>query len=219
MASVFLEVSHGTLDAALGKESQVFHAIARTRTRSLRPNRKPATTRVVPASISDGRSRHCTTQGQGTRSRPRNHQKMGGYAGEGRSRQEGNRSGRQFPARDFRRSTRLSNADSKPRKLSIGTESYCARRGNSADGRPSAPFFPRTLQLPPVAVIELKGAKTDLDRDKFNGRTAVQQCWDYLNALPDCPWGIVSNFAITRLYHRDKTPLAYQEFHLKEMAR
>lgn len=70
----------------------------------------------------------------------------------------------------------------------------------------------------PVAVIELKGANVDLDRDKSNGRTAVQQCWDYLNALPDCPWGIVSNFATTRLYHRDKTPLAYQEFHLKDIA-
>jgi hypothetical protein len=70
----------------------------------------------------------------------------------------------------------------------------------------------------PLAVIELKGAQVDLDRDKSNGRTAVQQCWDYLNALPDCPWGIVSNFATTRLYHRDKTPLAYQEFHLQDIA-
>jgi hypothetical protein len=70
----------------------------------------------------------------------------------------------------------------------------------------------------PLAVLELKGAKIDLDRDKSNGRTAVQQCWDYLNALPDCPWGIVSNFAVTRLYHRDKTPLAYQEFHLQDIA-
>jgi hypothetical protein len=69
----------------------------------------------------------------------------------------------------------------------------------------------------PVAVIELKGANIDLDHDRSNGRTAVQQCWDYLNALPDCPWGIVSNFAVTRLYHREKTPLAYQEFHLKDI--
>ena len=59
----------------------------------------------------------------------------------------------------------------------------------------------------PLVVIELKGAAADLDRDRFNGRTAVQQCWDYLNALPDCPWGIVSNFVTTRLYHRDKDPL------------
>lgn len=67
-----------------------------------------------------------------------------------------------------------------------------------------------------VAVIELKPYGTDLDRDKFNGRTAVQQCWDYLNALPRCPWGIVSNFATIRLYHRNQTPLAYEEFHLSE---
>ena len=58
-------------------------------------------------------------------------------------------------------------------------------------------------------MIELKGAAANLDRDKFNGRTPVQQCWDYLNALPNCPWGIVSNFVTTRLYHRDKTPLAF----------
>lgn len=69
----------------------------------------------------------------------------------------------------------------------------------------------------PIAVIELKGAGADLDRDKFNGRTAVQQCWDYLNVLPNCPWGIVSNFITFRLYHREKTPLAYEEFTLQEM--
>jgi len=69
----------------------------------------------------------------------------------------------------------------------------------------------------PVAVIELKGADADLDGDRFNGRTAVQQCWDYLNALPDCPWGIVSNFICIRLFHRDRTPLAYEEFTLQEL--
>jgi hypothetical protein len=30
----------------------------------------------------------------------------------------------------------------------------------------------------PIVVVELKGALTDLDRDRSNGRTAVQQCWD-----------------------------------------
>lgn len=70
----------------------------------------------------------------------------------------------------------------------------------------------------PLAVIELKDADTDLDRDKFNGRTPVQQCWDYLNAFPDCPWGIVSNFVRFRLYHRDKTPLAYEEFELQDLS-
>lgn len=69
----------------------------------------------------------------------------------------------------------------------------------------------------PMAVIELKDANTDLDRDRSNGRTAVQQCWDYLNAIPDCPWGIVSNFSTIRLYHRAKGNLAYEEFTLQEL--
>jgi hypothetical protein len=71
----------------------------------------------------------------------------------------------------------------------------------------------------PLAVIELKDATTDLDRDRFNGRTAIQQCWDYLNALPNCPWGIVSNFATLRLYHRDRTPLAFEVFTLQDLRR
>lgn len=69
----------------------------------------------------------------------------------------------------------------------------------------------------PAAVIEMKDASTDLDRDRFNGRTAVQQCWDYLNALPGCPWGIVSNFSTIRLYHRTKGTLSYEEFTLQEL--
>jgi hypothetical protein len=77
--------------------------------------------------------------------------------------------------------------------------------------------FSPALASSPVAVIELKDADADLDRDRFNGRTPVQQCWDYLNALPGCPWGVVSNFVSFRLYHRDKTPLAYEEFHLQEL--
>ncbi len=79
-------------------------------------------------------------------------------------------------------------------------------------------FSPGTPPAP-VAVIELKGATVDLDRDKSNGRTAVQQCWDYLNALPNCPWGIVSNFHTLRLYHRARTPLTYQEFQLADLAK
>jgi hypothetical protein len=69
----------------------------------------------------------------------------------------------------------------------------------------------------PRVVIELKDARTDLDRDRSNGRTAVQQCWDYLNALPDCEWGIVSNFRTIRLYHRSKGTLNYEEFSLQEL--
>ncbi|HWY85699.1 MAG TPA: hypothetical protein VNX28_03190, partial [Gemmataceae bacterium] len=69
----------------------------------------------------------------------------------------------------------------------------------------------------PMAVVELKGALTDLDRDRSNGRTAVQQCWDYLNALPGCSWGIVSNFRTIRLYHCEKGTLSYEEFTLQEL--
>ena len=79
--------------------------------------------------------------------------------------------------------------------------------GQFATGRPPKP----------VAVIELKALGTDLDRDKPTGRTAVQQCWDYLNGLPDCPWGIVSNFGTFRLYHRNRTQQAYEEFTLAEL--
>jgi len=75
--------------------------------------------------------------------------------------------------------------------------------------------FP-TVPVPSV-VIELKDSNTDLDRDKSSGRTAVQQCWDYLNAMPQCSWGIVSNFATIRLYHRSKGALAYEEFTLQEL--
>jgi hypothetical protein len=71
----------------------------------------------------------------------------------------------------------------------------------------------------PMAVVELKGALTDLDRDRSNGRTAVQQCWDYLNALPGCSWGIVSNFTTIRLYHHEKGTLSYEEFTLQELRR
>jgi hypothetical protein len=67
------------------------------------------------------------------------------------------------------------------------------------------------------AVIELKGPKVNVDKDRFNGRTPVQQCWDYLNALPECPWGIVCNYVSFRLYHRNQTPRVYELFVLQEL--
>jgi len=85
----------------------------------------------------------------------------------------------------------------------------------SADG--ALGQFRLGQDVTPLAVIELKAADVDLDRDRFNGRTPVQQCWDYMNALPECPWGIVSNFVTIRLYHRDKTPLALEEFSLQDL--
>jgi hypothetical protein len=80
----------------------------------------------------------------------------------------------------------------------------------TADG--SLGNFVSGKAVPPTVIIELKGAKTDLDRDKPGGRTPVQQCWDYLNQLPDTPWGIVSNYVTIRLYHRAHPARAYEEF-------
>ncbi len=77
--------------------------------------------------------------------------------------------------------------------------------------------FPPDTPANARAVIELKDATTDLDYSKINGRTPVQQCWDYLNSLPECPWGIVSNFVSFRLYHRDKTPQAFEYFELQKL--
>ncbi|MHB1768340.1 MAG: Eco57I restriction-modification methylase domain-containing protein, partial [Phycisphaerae bacterium] len=69
----------------------------------------------------------------------------------------------------------------------------------------------------PVAVIEIKGANTDLDTDRSNGRTAVQQCWDYLNALPEAAWGIVSNFSEIRLYNKEMGNQAFEVFTLQQL--
>lgn len=64
----------------------------------------------------------------------------------------------------------------------------------------------------PAVIIECKDATTDLDHDKFNGRTPVQQLWDYLAELPETSWGILTNYLTIRLYHRDSPRRAYQEF-------
>ncbi len=79
-------------------------------------------------------------------------------------------------------------------------------------------LFPPASAETSRVVIELKAAQTHLDRDRFNGRTPVQQLWDYLNAMPQsCEWGIVSNFTTIRLYHRSKGSQAYEQFRLGEM--
>ena len=71
----------------------------------------------------------------------------------------------------------------------------------------------------PVAVIELKSADVNLDTDRFNGRTPVQQLWDYLNAVPECPWGILSNFISFRLYHREHGSRSFELFTLVELTK
>ncbi len=77
--------------------------------------------------------------------------------------------------------------------------------------------FEQGRRVTPRAVIELKGPRVNVDRDRFDGRTAVQQCWDYLNALPECPWGIVCNYVSFRLYHRNHTPRVFERFTLQEL--
>jgi hypothetical protein len=69
----------------------------------------------------------------------------------------------------------------------------------------------------PTAIIEMKSADVNLDTDRSSGRTPVQQLWDYLNALPECPWGILSNFVSVRLYHRDQGSRAFELFPLVEL--
>jgi len=78
-------------------------------------------------------------------------------------------------------------------------------------------FFEARKKAIPRAVIELKGPTVNVDKDKFNGRTPVQQCWDYLNEVPECPWGIVCNCVSFRLYHRDHTPRVYELFTLQDL--
>jgi len=78
-------------------------------------------------------------------------------------------------------------------------------------------FFEVHGEMKPRAVIELKGPTVNVDRDKFNGRTPVQQCRDYLAEVPDCPWGIVSNIVSFRLYHRDHPTRVYELFTLQNL--
>jgi hypothetical protein len=88
---------------------------------------------------------------------------------------------------------------------------------NGGEADAAIGLFESGKKRSPLALIELKGPTVNVDRDKFNGRTTVQQCWDYLNALPECPWGIVSNFVSFRLYHRNHTPRVYELFTLHDL--
>ncbi|MBU4270493.1 MAG: N-6 DNA methylase, partial [Planctomycetes bacterium] len=79
-------------------------------------------------------------------------------------------------------------------------------------------FFRQAEDHKPLAVIELKGPKVHLDRDRSNGRTAVAQCWDYLvNTPAECRWGIISNIVSFRLYERASTKRAYEHFTLQSL--
>jgi len=73
-------------------------------------------------------------------------------------------------------------------------------------------------QSRPRVLIELKGPRVNLDRAADRARSPVQQLWDYLNARPECPWGIVCNCVSFRLYHREHGSRAYELFILHDLA-
>jgi len=88
---------------------------------------------------------------------------------------------------------------------------------NGGEADAAIGIFESRKKNPPRAIIELKGPTVNVDRDKSTGRTPVQQCWDYLNAIPECPWGIVCNYVSFRLYHRNHTQRVYELFTLQEL--
>ena len=91
---------------------------------------------------------------------------------------------------------------------------------NTGDQTPDAVLghFQQHVPRSPLAVVELKGPDVHLDRHRFSGRTAVDQCWDYLVNLPSsCRWGIVSNIVSLRLYERDSTKRVYEHFTLQSL--
>jgi type I restriction-modification system DNA methylase subunit len=89
--------------------------------------------------------------------------------------------------------------------------------GGSADA--AIGVFQHDKESNPTAIIELKGPKINLDRDRSQGRTAIQQSWDYLNAMPECQWGIVCNYVSFRVYHRERSNREYQLFILSDLSR
>ncbi len=87
--------------------------------------------------------------------------------------------------------------------------------GGTADG--AIGQFADNVEAKPMAVVEIKGPKVNLDRDRAAGRTAVQQCREYLMDLPDCSWGIVSNIVSFRLYHHAHPRRQYEHFSLQAL--
>ena len=105
----------------------------------------------------------------------------------------------------------------------IHAEQTIAAGGGSADG--ALGLFTATTTLKGkvvlegrvVAPIELKGAKTDLDRQRA-GESAVDQGWRYANHTQGCRWVIVSNYREVRLYETSKSTAYYERFELAELA-
>ncbi|MFJ7308824.1 Eco57I restriction-modification methylase domain-containing protein [Peribacillus frigoritolerans] len=88
--------------------------------------------------------------------------------------------------------------------------------GTKADG--SLGFFTEAIQDVRV-VIELKDAKTDLDKKqkRENNQTPVEQAFSYQYKMKNCRWVLVSNFKEIRLYH-SQTMTEYEEFLVEDLA-
>lgn len=85
-----------------------------------------------------------------------------------------------------------------------------------ADG--SLGFFSESINDVRV-VVELKNAKTDLDRkqNRAKNQSPVEQAFSYQFKNKNTNWVIVSNFKEIRLYNA-KTIMEYEQFFIKDMA-
>ncbi|MFA1710257.1 Eco57I restriction-modification methylase domain-containing protein [Peribacillus frigoritolerans] len=98
----------------------------------------------------------------------------------------------------------------------IQQEQKTTMDGTKADG--SLGFFTDTIQDVRV-VIELKDAKTDLDKKqkRDNNQTPVEQAFSYQYKMKNCRWVIVSNFKEIRIYN-SQTMTEYEEFLMEDLA-
>jgi type I restriction-modification system DNA methylase subunit len=81
-------------------------------------------------------------------------------------------------------------------------------------------FFSRNDPFLTRAVIELKDAKTSLDKrqsGRQKGYTPIEQAYLYATKFDRCNWIIVSNFREIRLYNRNRTQEFYEKFDVLDL--
>ena len=109
----------------------------------------------------------------------------------------------------------------RPVRLSGGEVWHREQHYRIGDETPDAAlgFFRQGGPDRPLVVVELKGLRVHLDRDRSNGRTAIDQCWNYeVNTPPDCRWGVVSNIVSFRHYEpRPRRNGVYEHFSLQSL--
>jgi type I restriction-modification system DNA methylase subunit len=105
----------------------------------------------------------------------------------------------------------------------VHAETTITTNGDSADG--ALGFFAvgqkgkGKVEARIIAPIELKGAKTDLDRrTASHPESPVDQGWRYARNTDNCDWFIVSNYREIRLYHTSKNFTNYESFFFEELA-